>query len=289
MQTLDYFWRDAVLGVGVLISLLAAGAVVAVRTRRGDSATRAALLAVTAASIAAILVLTLMRYGVPTSFAPSAGLQWDGAGLSRFVADLSTSDEIAANIALFVPTAMLLTLTIRRPIVCAAALLATSVLIEFVQGVFGIGTPDPSDVLANATGTCIGVLAAHTAIAMHARRRWARVRYGLGVACALLAAVGLNHAAAFARQRSTESDVRARFAHMSLKRFETLNSNPGISEKLLVLGHLASDGDTVTGSEAVVRFPTSVLLVRQCVYVTFTPTGTYVRGTHGPDCTRLLV
>lgn len=70
--------------------------------------------------------------------------------------------EFAANIALFVPLGLLLTLilTRRRWLILPLAFLAT-VAIECVQGVaLGARTPSMLDVVANTAGACVGILLA---------------------------------------------------------------------------------------------------------------------------------
>lgn len=70
--------------------------------------------------------------------------------------------EFVANIALFIPLGLLLTLIVQRSrwLILPIAFLAT-VTIECVQAVaLGARTPSILDIIANTTGACIGILIA---------------------------------------------------------------------------------------------------------------------------------
>ena len=87
--------------------------------------------------------------------------------MARWVADAGIASyersafvlEILANVALFVPIGLLLVLAWPRLRLWQAVLIGAlmSVLIETVQGVMPSRFPTVSDVIANTTGTLIGV------------------------------------------------------------------------------------------------------------------------------------
>lgn len=61
------------------------------------------------------------------------------------------------NIALFVPATMFWTAAVRRPVLVLCAAVLTSVMIEYTQGVFRLGTGDQADVVSNSLGALVGV------------------------------------------------------------------------------------------------------------------------------------
>ncbi|GAA5083449.1 hypothetical protein GCM10025760_00090 [Microbacterium yannicii] len=79
--------------------------------------------------------------------------------------------EFVANIALFVPLGLLLTIFFRHPWVGAAIAVVGSALVELVQIVIPSRQPSLRDILANVIGAVIGAAAASLILRRSERRR----------------------------------------------------------------------------------------------------------------------
>jgi hypothetical protein len=93
---------------------------------------------------------------------------WDGA-----LSLATTSLDGQANIVLFAGVAVVATAWVRRPVMVAAVLSGESAVIELVQAVFAGSSCQPSDWLANTSGSVLGAVVAALAVAwwhrMHPR------------------------------------------------------------------------------------------------------------------------
>lgn len=116
---------------------------------------------------AIILVLPVVYSGVVIRI-----WSWlrDGLGLTGFGAGWV---EFVANVALFLPLGLLLTLCVRRPWVGFVGAVALSAAAEFVQLMIPGRVASLRDVVANALGAAVGALIAWLIIAI-ARSRAAR-------------------------------------------------------------------------------------------------------------------
>lgn len=96
---------------------------------------------------------------------------WDGA-----LSLATTSLDGQANIVLFAGVAVVAAVSLRRPVLVAAALSGESVVIELVQAVFSDSSCQPSDWLANTGGSVLGAVVAALAVAWWRRMHPREVR-----------------------------------------------------------------------------------------------------------------
>ncbi|MFF3790894.1 VanZ family protein [Streptomyces sp. NPDC001981] len=136
---------------GLIVSFLVLAAITAIPAAlickaRGTPALLPALAAVATVGIVTVTLL-------PSSAGISSG-QCD-AGMPRHVL---TSSSALLNIALFVPATALAVMVFRRPVTIAAAFVAFSSGIEFLQSVMPLGRAcSVTDMTANSLGSLIGI------------------------------------------------------------------------------------------------------------------------------------
>ena len=123
------------------------------------------------ASFGLILGAVLFRYGIPTTFSLGTLTEWPTDQMSQLVSDPFSSDQILLNVALFVPAGFFLARLTDRPVISLLVLTGSSLTLEVLQAVLGIGANDVSDVAANAVGAGLGTVSG-------AGLRWARPRPG---------------------------------------------------------------------------------------------------------------
>jgi len=110
-----------------------------------------------AVGLVAYLTAVAVVVFAPVSYADiiAAFTRWlhDGVGLASFGAGWV---EFVANILLFVPLGLLLTVLMRHHVWGAALALALSIAVELVQVLIPERSPSLRDVLANGLGAAIG-------------------------------------------------------------------------------------------------------------------------------------
>ncbi|MFD7154706.1 VanZ family protein [Kribbella sp. NPDC059898] len=285
---ISYLWSN---GAGVLAGcvVVLAGAIAAsVGRRRGRA--EGVWAGGIAVSVLGILAVTLGRYGLPSGVCLACGFRWTPGGWNRFSTDFGFSEEIWLNVALFVPAGVLLSLRLRQVVVVAVGLTALSAAIEAVQGVLGLGTADVSDLCANSLGAYLGVLVgsiAGLAMSRAWRRRQLVVQVGLLVVLAGFFAATIPGQAA-SRQHDEIASLERMFAQTTLTDYEHWSTANRLGPMVFNIGSRYSDGASTTATTAIVRYPTSFMGVRQCVFSTWTAHDFSVRSAHGSSCTTFM-
>ncbi len=118
------------------------------------------LAALTTCSLAAILGVTIFLRVVGGITFPTINLERNRLD-DLFAHAFRITPGWLANVAMFLPSALLLTLATRRARRVVAGMVCFSAAIEVVQRLALIGVADPGDVVANSIGAMIGVLLAN--------------------------------------------------------------------------------------------------------------------------------
>jgi len=228
------------------------------------------------ASLALVASVTLFREGLPARFSLPVLFDWSTDGVRVLSRDPLGSSQFVLNIVLFVPAGATWTWIARRPLRVLLALAATSLVVESVQGVTGVGANDVADVVANAIGAAIGVGLAsivlavvdHKAIRMTRRAQWSVVMAVTGVVVLVVTSwlIGASR-----RQNSVENALRDRFEGTTRHIVEAMISeNP---ESVWRAGIDRSDGTRRSHGALEVRYPATFFSLDRCVYVVWTEIG----------------
>jgi len=274
------------------------------RAVRGRGLTRAPGWLVLAAvlSVVGVLVMTLFREVVPLvqHLLGGGGAEWPGLGgllgwsddgWWRATHDPLGSTQVVLNVGLFVPAGFLWTLVTRRPTATMLGLCATSVVIELVQAVTGLGANDAADLVANAAGAAVGVLAGvftswvrDEFIGDHAgSRRWLlRAASAAGV-IALGSAVMIGGAAQ--RQHALTAEASTAFAGTDLGDVRRWQRSEELPDRVW-FGALTRDVDGFVWAPDTVtaRYPASFVAVRRCVLVAWVEDTVTVERRAGSVC-----
>jgi hypothetical protein len=283
---------EAFVATGVVVPLvlgaIASAGITRALLRRGHTHAPGWLVLAAVLSIVGALVMTLFREVVPLvqHFAAGGAAEWPGlGGLRRWSEDgwwRATHDplgsmQILLNVALFVPAGLLWTVVTRRPAATMLALTATSVGVELIQAVTGLGANDAADILANTAGAALGVLAGMVAwwvraelVGHHAgSRRWLlRAASAAGVV-AIGSAAMLGGAAV--RQDALATQATTAFADTDLRDVRRWERAEELPERVW-FGALEPDVDGFVRAPDTVtaRYPASVVAVHRCVLVVWT-------------------
>jgi hypothetical protein len=297
---------ESFVAMGVVVPMVA-GAVASVgitRAVRRRGFTRAPGWLVLAAvfSVAAVLVMTLFREVVPLVQhvvggslveLPGSGrsLRWSDDGWWRATHDPLGSMQVLLNVGLFVPAGFLWTLVTRRPAATMLGLSATSVVIELIQAVTGLGANDAADIVANTAGAAVGVLAGVVATWVRdefvgdgaGTRRWlVRAASAAGVV-ALGAAVMIGGAAQ--RQQVLAAEASTAFAGTDLGDVRRWQRSEELPDRVW-FGALTRDVDGFVWAPDTVtaRYPASFVAVRRCVLVVWVADTVTVERRSGSVC-----
>lgn len=199
------------------------------------------------------------------------------------------------NIALFVPATGFWTAAVRRPalVLCAAAL--TSVMIEYTQGVFRLGTGDQADVVSNSLGALVGVTIGWWWMRRHGRTDepggwthrqlgWAAAGTAAGVALSLMAI------SAEADRRAEEvsglvDEIVGGATTGDLAAVWSLDDDEAIAHFNTAYGYHADaiarlDDD----HRVIVRYPIDFFGAKRCVFLVVDDDGTDVTTDRGDRC-----
>jgi hypothetical protein len=286
---ISYIWSN---GAAFALLLAASGSCVvgaAFLVARPGEVRPAVRVAAVAFPLMAILSITLTRDGWPSHFSVRDGLRWTPGGWERFSTGFGSSHEIWFNVALFVPAAIVLTgVAGWRPLKVLPSLIAVSGVVEFLQGVLQVGTPDSSDLLANSTGSTVGVIVSSAALCLTKRQaRPPRVDLVLlvVVSVGLLAYVPIG---ASLRQHRIEDRAEKQFTGQTLQQYQEWSRNDELPSRVFRVDGVFSSGAAERDGSALVRYPTSFMGITQCVIVRWTPRGTKVSGQSGKACLTFL-
>ena len=243
------------------------------------------------ASLALIASVTLFREGLPTSFSLTALFDWSTDGVRLLSRDPFGSSQFVLNILLFVPAGVTWTWIARRPLRVLVVLTATSLVVESIQGVTGVGANDVADVVANTIGAAIGVglasivltVVVHKAIRMTRRSQWSVVIAVTGVVVLIVTSwlVGASR-----RQDSVEKALRDRFEGTNRRIVETMISeNP---ESVWRAANDRADGTRRSPEALEIRYPAAFFGLDRCVYVVWIDSGVDFRRESGQACTDFI-
>ncbi len=165
----------------------------------------------------------------------------DGAGLGRVPETIRHDRGFVLNIVLFLVPAIFWTVCTKRPWATVAAMVAASLLIEWIQVFAHIGFGDPADLIANTVGAAIGAALGHRWL-LHLGGRvplaqLSRVALFAPLVCVLVALYG-GVAWAIVRadqQRSALADeLRHEFAGEGFSTIEPylLDESPGVRDEI---------------------------------------------------------
>lgn len=285
---LSYIWTNGALG-SILGALVLAGLCGTAHGLRRGSLRAAATGGALALPVTIILGATLLRYGFPSTFDLAAGVHWTSGGWLRFTTDFGHSEEILLNILLFVPAGLVGAVASRRPVLVLMLLAVLSVVIEFVQGVVGLGTADLSDLLSNTIGAGAGSLAGAVIACLWVPGARRRPYWELGallvvtVAAAALVPVGAAH-----RQQAVEDALAARFAGHTVSDYKRWSATGQLGDRVFAVNGIFSSGAQQQRDRAVVRYPTSFMGIDQCITAIWTATGVGVARHSGGFCDRFM-
>ncbi len=273
---------------GVLVALAIAGLGTWLLRNRLSSPTRRLLGFLLIASVGMVVVATLVRE-------PASGTCWGCLGdwgLGRLRSGQAGTD-VALNIVLFVPPAFFGTLLWPAPLRVTGIAALSSLAIEVVQPLIGVGANDAMDLLANTAGALIG---AGTATAVRllrdlfVGRRVSLARAAkLGVGVAVAAAIGLGGPAwsASARQAAAAERLEQLFAGSTLADFERHRDTTW--DDRLTEFFRQSGRPTVVGyrgeGKALERYTWEVYFAVRCVVAEWTPDGFTTTKLGGGACT----
>jgi hypothetical protein len=297
----EFFVATGVLVPMVVGAVASVGITRAVR-RRGLTRAPGWLVLGAVLSVVGVLTMTLFREVVPLvqHLVGGGGAEWPGlGGLLGWSADgwwRATHDplgsmQVLLNVGLFVPAGFLWTLVTRRPAATMLGLSATSVVIELVQAVTGLGANDAADIVANSAGAAVGVLAGVFTSWVRdefvgdraGSRRWLSRAASAAVAVALGAAMMIGGAAQ--RQHALSVEASSVFAGTDLgdvrrwERSEELPDRVWFGALTREVDGFVWAPDTVTA-----RYPASFVAVRRCVLVVWVAGTVTVERRAGSVC-----
>lgn len=277
-------------GGGFTILVLAFGAVVlaAPIARRLDAnrwLTTAALL-----SIALIVGVTLgnraisgnsVGFGNPTFACLETGNCWERI----FVIDLLWR----LNVLLFAPAGLFVALATRRALVTGVVLIAMSACIEVAQGLFGLGAPDPGDLIANSVGGVAGAALA-TVVPRTQRHEWTLkvITTSILVAGAIAGSawVAMN-LGADARRDALAAEIGRAFVGMTSADIAAEMATPTGPERLFSTTTIRPDYLGQVGESGIyaARYSTQFLGVDRCVFARWDSGGLTLTDGSGAECT----
>ena len=260
----------------VLLTVTVAAAAVAglLARRRGASVGRSLLQSALVASMALIVVATLLRDGFPTHVQWTGLTQWSSEGWAR-ISDNPTASQVLANVALFAPAGLALTLVTRAPLVSCAVMAGVAALVEIAQSVTQVGVPDVADLLANTVGAAVGVATGALVLLVDRRGqdRRAHVRFLLVLLLVVSVAAVAMPLTAQARQDRLAQDLAQRFAGTDVQVYRQWESQDLLYEEVFDVAGVFSDGASDSGGSVTVRYPASFFLARRCVLVNWSADG----------------
>lgn len=213
---ISYFLSPTFLALGALVLIFSY--MFAWRSRiTPRSVAKRWILAMCAASVGAILVVTSVR-DLPQGVCLQCLLNWS------FTSILSGGfgpGELL-NVLLFVPAALFGTLYFRTPIRVWLALVLLSVMVEFGQALFATGANDLVDIMANAVGASCGAFFGSAALVMwdwfdSGRVDWRRpATLAASGACAVALIGGVSLGGAHMIQAEAAAQLEALFEGTTL-------------------------------------------------------------------------
>lgn len=278
-----------------LVVLLVAAAVLAWWLRRSGRTDHAlGALFASLASICLIVAVTLLRSGWPQQFSVGRLTDWSTTGLERLRSDPFGSSQFILNVVLFVPAGVAWTWMTRRPAMVAAAVVGVSILIESIQAITGLGTPDVADLLANGIGALVGVGAAtllaratrHRAEGTLSPRRQAMVAAGLlgfGAVALTLVLVGADR-----HQQSLRHELQTAFAGTTKADIDMWNADGTMLQEVFDAVSVFADGTQYSPDAVKVRYPAWFFGLHRCVFVIWSPTSVRFELGSGDACTDFI-
>jgi VanZ family protein len=199
------------------------------------------------------------------------------------------------NIALFAPAAAFWTAAARRPALVLGAAVLTSVLIEYTQGVFRLGTGDQADVVSNALGALIGVVIgwwwARSHPSTDAPAGWTHRQLGWAIGgTAAGVALSLVAIGAEADRRAEEvsglvDEIVGGATTDDLASVWSLDDRDAVAHFNTAYGY---EADAITrldgGHRVVVRYPIDFFGAKRCVYLVVDDAGTDIVTDRGDRC-----
>lgn len=253
--------------------------------RTGAGPGRVAVFGVVVLSVAAIVSLTLLRFGLPQTFSLEDAVHWTPGGWRRFVSDFASSEEIRLNVALFLPAGLVLSLWSRRPLAVLGVLIVLSATIEFLQGLLGIGTADVSDLASNSVGAFLGVTAGALVLGvLHSARRRTHLATSAAMVALAVAAVVARPTLAQRHLNATVRDVTAQFRSRTIQDYNTWQAEGGTSLRALDVDGIYPDGIRSHVDQVTLRYPASFFGHTQCVEAVWTARGVTAHGVTGHRC-----
>jgi glycopeptide antibiotics resistance protein len=278
--------------VAALLAVTVAAAVVVglLARRRGASIGRSLLLAALVVSMAVIVVATLLRDGLPSQVQWQGLTQWSSEGWARISGSPSAS-QVLANIVLFAPAGLVLTVLTRAPLVSWMVMAGTAALMEVAQAITAVGVADVADLLANTVGATVGVATGALVLLLdrNAEDRRAPVRFLLVLLVVLAVAAVTMPWAAQERQDRLAQDLADRFAGTDLDVYRQWERDDRLYEEVFDVAGVFADGTSDSGGSVTVRHPASFFLSRRCVLLTWSPDGVdLTRASGSAACDDLL-
>ncbi len=239
-------------------------------------------------SLGVVLLATLWRE-TPQDSCPACLTDWH---LDKLAAGTFGTD-VALNIALFVPPALLATLMWRVPVRATLAAAAGSLAIETIQPLLGVGANDAVDLLANTTGAALGAIGGATILvitdlAAHRRIGPARLtRLVVAILAAGAVLIGYPAWVAGSKQALAAARLDALFAGTTLADYQA-HRDTDWDQKLL--DFTTSNGPLTavsyrTDQIARERFTWTLYFSSRCVIAEWTPTSYTTLQRSGQDCT----
>ncbi|MGC3994743.1 MAG: VanZ family protein [Propionicimonas sp.] len=240
------------------------------------------------ASLGVVLLATLWRE-TPQGGCPVCLTDWH---LDK-LAPGTFGTDVALNIALFVPPAVLATLLWRAPVRATLAAAAGSLAIEVIQPLIGVGANDAVDLLANTAGAALGAIAGAIILAIADLTAHRRVGTGrvVRLAVTILAAgailLGYPAWAASSKQAAATAQLDALFAGTTLADYQA-HRDTTWGQKLLDFSTRNGPLTAVayrTDQIARERFTWTRYFTSRCVIAEWTPTSYATLQESGQDCT----
>ena len=243
------------------------------------------------ASTALVVSVTLLRDGLPRTFAPNGMPDWSTDNWSALSGDFLASSQIVLNMILFVPFGVAWALWSKRWWMVAVAALGVSAVIESLQGLLGAGATDVVDVIANLVGSLVGIGLAvgvrrvASGATGEARSRRVRGLTAAGAITAVALLIGGWFLGASHRQGLLEEQLRRRFANTERAEIDAMLE--GDSESVWTVGSVRSDGSReLADGRLEIRYPAPFFGLHRCVFVTWSSSDVAFRGGSGDECTR---
>ncbi|MDP2290595.1 MAG: VanZ family protein [Actinomycetota bacterium] len=244
------------------------------------------------ASVSLILAVTLCRDGLPSGRTVGTLDGWFTETMTSIPESSLGSSQFLLNIVLFVPAGAVWTWLIGRPLLVLGGLAAFSMVVEAVQAVAHVGSPDVADLLANTVGAGLGVAAAVILRRVVGNRgrtlspRSQMIVAGVVVTVAVLSMAGWFVSAARAQEQLAR-ELRDAFEGTHRSSIETwLADDPG-SVFGAAPGHY-STGIRRSDDRLEIRYPTDFFGLSRCVFVVWSADGVDTRPESGRDCTDFI-